>query len=99
MGVMNADLDPVEPVMQESYVFQYVIMFFMIVTNWAIFSILTAVVSDNMNSVTEESEKDSKEDEDKHMREKRRETLGDIFDKLDTDHSGDISEHKFRCLL
>merc|ERR1712048_735760 len=61
--------------------------------------ILTAVVSDNMKSVTEESEKGNQEESEKSEKDIRRETLSEIFEKLDADHSGDLSARHFTRVL
>jgi len=56
--VMQMDLSPMEPLFEWAPSSRYIIMFYVVVTNWAIFSILTAVVSDEMAKVTGQVEEE-----------------------------------------
>merc|ERR1712137_546732 len=47
-GVMNGNLDPLEPVFETLPIFKFIAMLFVVLSSWAILSILTAVVSENM---------------------------------------------------
>jgi len=94
--VMQMDLEPMEPMFNWSPVSKYVIMCYVVVTNWAIFSILTAVVSDEMAKVTEKLESEVADVEKKR---KNNKLVENIFDRIDVDKSGDISKEDFMKLL
>merc|ERR1719487_1575084 len=51
--VMNGDTDPVEPLFHEVPLSKLIFVLYMVVSSWAILSILTAVVSENMINATD----------------------------------------------
>jgi len=96
---MNADMSLLEPLFAYAPSFKYFMMFFVILTNWAIFSILTGVVSDNMAAASDEAVKEYA-DAARLEREKRSmEKLKDMFRELDRDGSGTIGKSEFDDLL
>jgi len=93
--VMNADTSGVDNlVFYEPWV-KWTIMCFTVVANWAIFSILTAVVSENMAQVTTEHEKELGAEEEEHKRQQVRVKLTKMFDNLDIDKSDNLTEEEF----
>lgn len=94
--VMNADMAPVEPLFEYIPSTKFVAMIYVVLTNWAIFSILTAVVSDHMAAVTGDTEKEM-EDERKAL--ERQQLVGSIFDRLDNDSSGYVNRRDLEDLL
>lgn len=94
--VMNADMDPMEPLFKAIPASKYVIMAYVVLTNWAIFSILTAVVTDQMARVTEQHEKDTSKDK---KADQNRMLVDLIFQKLDHEDQGKISALSFRSLI
>jgi len=94
--VMNADMSPMEDLFVFLPATKFIFMFYVVVTNWAIFSILTAVVSDHMARVTEKTEEEAEAEK---MRGIHEELVQDIFEKLDHDGSGDVKEEDFRRLI
>jgi len=101
--VMNADLGPVEPLLAPDFPYsstaRFVIMAFMIITNWAIFSILTAVVSDKMAGVSEDEDQKSAEEADKWKSVDTTVKLERIFVNLDPDGLSGITQNTFQTLL
>lgn len=101
--VMNGDTEPVEPLFHALPISKLVFVLYMVVSSWAILSILTAVVSDNMINATdahrEEENKESEEAELKLMDLRLHDRLNDIFSKMDTDKSGDLGENEFKQIM
>lgn len=55
---MNGDMAPMEDLYTKVPVSKLALGIFVVITNWAIFSIMTAVVSDNMARVTQATEEE-----------------------------------------
>mmetsp|Transcript_109601 Transcript_109601/g.342756 ORF Transcript_109601/g.342756 Transcript_109601/m.342756 type:complete len:249 (+) Transcript_109601:3-749(+) len=96
---MNADLGGVEPLLDAVPSSKYIMMAFMVVTNWAIFSILTAVVSDNMAKVTEDHSKEVDMEEQQERAQRKAARLRNIFNRLDRNGDQSINIDEFRELL
>jgi len=93
--VMNADTSGVDNlVFYEPWV-KWCIMCFTIVANWAIFSILTAVVSENMAQVTTEHEKELLAESEEFKKQQIRIKLTKMFDHLDIDQSDRLTKDEF----
>merc|ERR1719446_1561000 len=60
--VMNGDTEPVEPLFQALPLSKLAFVLYMVVSSWAILSILTAVVSENMINATEKHREDLEEE-------------------------------------
>lgn len=97
--VMNADVSSMEIVFERNEWMRGVVMCFMVVTNWAIFSILTAVVSDNMNNVTEryQQEEEERSMSDKVKVLKRR--LSELFIEAGCDREGKFTRQEFENMF
>mmetsp|Transcript_116967 Transcript_116967/g.233095 ORF Transcript_116967/g.233095 Transcript_116967/m.233095 type:complete len:256 (+) Transcript_116967:1-768(+) len=96
--VMNADTSGVDNlVFYEPWV-KWTIMCFTIVSNWAIFSILTAVVSENMAKVTTEHEQELEAEEEEIKRQKIRVKLTKMFEHLDIDKSDHLTRNEFMMI-
>eukprot|EP00746_Dinoflagellata_sp_MGD_P114413 gnl/MRDRNA2_/MRDRNA2_50896_c0_seq1.p1 gnl/MRDRNA2_/MRDRNA2_50896_c0~~gnl/MRDRNA2_/MRDRNA2_50896_c0_seq1.p1 ORF type:complete len:202 (-),score=43.48 gnl/MRDRNA2_/MRDRNA2_50896_c0_seq1:87-692(-) len=96
---MNGDQGTLGPLLKIMPVMKLVFALFMITTSWAILSILTAVVSENMIAVTEKSREERESIEAKIQERRTIAKLNQIFDGLDEDKSGDVDESEFAKLL
>jgi len=93
--VMNADSSGVDnTVFYETWI-KWTVMCYTVISNWAIFSILTAVVSENMAQVTTAHEKELGAEEDDIKRQKIRVKLTRMFDNLDIDKSDTLRQDEF----
>jgi len=96
---MNGDVDRLKPLMDARPVMKLFALAFMVVSSWAILSILTAVVSENMihsagaNSESEEEERAA------NMTKRSRVKLEELFEEIDFDKTDDISESEFDVLV
>merc|ERR1719506_2630079 len=61
--VMNGDMEPVEPLFQAFALSKLGFVLYMVVSSWAILSILTAVVSKNMIQATEHHRNELEEEQ------------------------------------
>jgi len=93
--VMNGDPNDLERLFQERPVFKLVIAVFMIISSWAILSILTAVVSDHMIDATAKLETN----EGKEKNNDTRQSLGRMFDEGDTNNDSKLTESEFCKLI
>jgi len=96
--LMNGDTSVIEPI-KSLLVGRLLFAGFMVVSNWAILAILTAVVSENMMSASNkflEEEDKRKEDE---MEKKNHDRLKDIFRENDSNQNGDISKAEWSAML
>lgn len=96
---MNGDLSRVDPLLKHVKNSHWVMMGFIILTNWAIFSILTAVVGDNMALVTQEHEEKIREAEEAREKTERYERMDRIFQRIDVDGNGSVDFGEFCNLL
>eukprot|EP00401_Gymnodinium_catenatum_P062746 CAMPEP_0117504104 /NCGR_PEP_ID=MMETSP0784-20121206/24676_1 /TAXON_ID=39447 /ORGANISM="" /LENGTH=631 /DNA_ID=CAMNT_0005299447 /DNA_START=86 /DNA_END=1981 /DNA_ORIENTATION=+ len=97
--VMNADLSSMEHLFAYAPIFKYIMMLYVVVMNWAIFSILTAVVSDNMAAASQEHDKEVEEQHEQEKNEYRMASLQQLFDEMDEDRDGTITKSEFDELL
>lgn len=97
--IMNGDLSPLEDLFVVMPVMKLVAVSFMVLASWAILSILTAVVSENMINACDNNREDvNSEEQEEEMKESRK-LLEDLFAKIDTDGSGELTEQEFDDLL
>jgi len=92
--LMNGDTSVIEPI-KTSIVGKFLFAAFMVISNWAVLAILTAVVSENMIATSSrfaEEEKQKIEDDDNRKSEER---LLEIFGRGDPSKSGRISRVKW----
>jgi len=87
--VMNADMSPMEGLFDAKPMSKLVIGFYVVVTNWAIFSILTAVVSEHMARVTQSTEEEQEKAE---AQENRNRLVDTIFKRLGFDDDDDVDD-------
>jgi len=97
--VMNADLSNMTPFLNHGPECKLVMFLFTVMSNWAIFSILTAVVSDHMANVSAETSEERALHEAQEKEHMSHVILNKIFDQMDTDHSGTIKRSEFDALL
>merc|ERR1712107_212718 len=74
-------------------------MGYMVMTNWAILSILTAVVSENMLKVTEEHTEEAQKHDDERRETRSRTQLLELFNCVDKSSDGKLSKKEFRMLI
>jgi len=96
--LMNDDQSVVEGVI-DSIPVKLMFCIFMICSNWIMLAILTAVVSDNMISATQHSEKEDDKQNDITCRERQRRRLFNVLHEADEDDDGEIDESEFKALL
>jgi len=93
---MQCDLDAFSPLFDWSPASKYIIMVYVVVTNWAIFSILTAVVTDEMAKVTNGLQEQHEVEERTH---KNKILVAKMFDEIDKNGDGVVSKEEFEELL
>lgn len=91
-GVMNGNLDPLTPVFETLPLSKLIAMLFVVLSSWAILSILTAVVSENMICATEGHRKEIEELEEAQVNKRRNQKLNELFDMVDDDNNGTVSK-------
>lgn len=96
--VMNGDQTPMDPLLH-SVQLKILFALFMIVSNWMVLAILTAVVSENMISTTAEHARVEKALDDKKKKEDREESLKELFHSMDGDGDGRVDESDFNSML
>jgi len=95
--LMNG-LTPSDPLLS-SLSLRLLYAFFLVISNWAVLSILTAVVCDNMIVSTLSHEQEEKQENLKLDKAQRKDRLKDIFSRLDKDQNGYLSECEFYALM
>jgi hypothetical protein len=98
-NVMNGDSEVLIPLFQVMPAFQVVFMFFTVLSSWAILSILTAVVSENMIRSAEEHRAEVQEKDADRKEAMSREHLANLFTQVDTDNDGYLSEAHYMAML
>mmetsp|Transcript_157785 Transcript_157785/g.279760 ORF Transcript_157785/g.279760 Transcript_157785/m.279760 type:complete len:231 (+) Transcript_157785:3-695(+) len=98
--VMNDDQSVMDPLLpDDENLFKFVFVLFMIMSNWAVLAILTAVVSDNMLSSTQTQNEIEQERQASALRADRIRRLHDIIEELDVNHDGSVTQEEFEKLL
>jgi len=97
--VMNGDTEPVEPLFHALPLSKLAFVLYMVVSSWAILSILTAVVSENMIQATERHRNELEEEIAHTKEDQTREYLIKLFNDFDQDSSGELGEKEFEELL
>lgn len=97
--VMNGDGGSVEPLLETMPGMKIFYALYMIMTCWAILSILTAVVSENMIAVQEALSHEREVAEQEASRKSRLDMLIHVFSEVDVDKDGTIDEMEFSELL
>lgn len=95
-NVMNGeDVEGMDPLLEEMPFMKVVIMCFTIVSTWAILSILTAVVSENMIQATMQHREEEEEEEKTEKAHKSIVTLSEIFEMADSNQDGTLLRSEF----
>lgn len=97
--IMNGDLSPLEDLFVVMPVMKLVAVSFMVLASWAILSILTAVVSENMINACESNREEMDEDAAEETMKASRDKLEALFTKIDTDGSGKLTEAEFEMII
>merc|ERR1719189_270794 len=97
--VMNCDTSGLDDIVFATSWLRWCVIIFTIVTNWAIFSILTAVVSDNMAQVQEEHQEELEEEMSAKKKEIVTQKIGLMFNEVDHDKSHTIHGDEFKEML
>mmetsp|Transcript_46386 Transcript_46386/g.108006 ORF Transcript_46386/g.108006 Transcript_46386/m.108006 type:complete len:708 (+) Transcript_46386:62-2185(+) len=93
--VMNGDASAMEPLFEAVPCAQDFMMLFMVFSSWAILSILTAVVSENMIKSTERHRLELEEKESQVRWELHRKILCDVFESADSFGHGHLTKAEF----
>ncbi|CAK9094106.1 Sodium channel protein type 5 subunit alpha (Sodium channel protein cardiac muscle subunit alpha) (Sodium channel protein type V subunit alpha) (Voltage-gated sodium channel subunit alpha Nav1.5) (hH1) [Durusdinium trenchii] len=72
---------------------------FMMLSNWMMLAILTSVISDNMMTVSRTKEEEDRKRSMQDRAEMAKRRITQIFQRLDEDHSGSITEDEMRQWL
>lgn len=97
--VMNGRADILEPLFVLIPWVKIIFVVFMVVTSWALLSILTAVLSENMIMETEKQDREAKEYEEQTQMDESKQRLETLFKALDKDDSDALDAHEFKKLL
>merc|ERR1719426_771420 len=97
--VMNGDTEQVEPLFHACPLSKLVFVLYMVVSSWAILSILTAVVSENMIQATEHHRNELEEEKAFTRDREVREYLANLFAEADQDGSNELGEEEFEAML
>jgi len=96
---MNGSSDPLEPMFRILPGSRLFFVIYMVLSSWAILSILTAVISENMISATEiAKEEQVKETEERDWNSSMKK-LQEIMCSVDANGTGEIESHEFYRLL
>lgn len=97
--VMNGDPGDLEYLFEAYPLFKLVIAIFMIISSWAILSILTAVVSENMIAATDKLTSTEHMEKEYSKAKSTRTQLETIFLDYDADNNGVLTETEFKELV
>jgi len=97
--VMNGDTDMVEPLFEALPLSKLVCVLYMVVSSWAILSILTAVVSENMINATDAHRLEVDGEASINEEREARQFLHDALSKADKNADGDLGWEEFQELL
>mmetsp|Transcript_109253 Transcript_109253/g.216997 ORF Transcript_109253/g.216997 Transcript_109253/m.216997 type:complete len:752 (-) Transcript_109253:65-2320(-) len=89
----------IDSVLEALPTLKFAFVFFMITSSWTLLSILTAVVSENMISSTDEQQQALNLQTEEEDREHRSDRLGTIFDEIDHDGNGFITQKEIDAFL
>lgn len=96
--LMNGDTSVIEPI-KSLLVGRLLFAGFMVVSNWAILAILTAVVSENMMSASNKFLAEEEKREDDEAEKKNHDRLLDIFRENDSTKDGQVSKAEWLAML
>lgn len=95
---MNHNLTPMHPFIHAANL-RFLFVSFVVVSNWLVFSVLTAAVSDKMLSATTEHSKQDEADAQATERAAAAAVLVTLFHAMDKNNDGYIDEAEFLALL
>jgi len=98
-NIMNGVTDSLTAVFATLPIMKWIFMAFTVLSSWAMLSILTAVVSENMITATENGMAEEEALAEKERLTRRTKLMHEIFDQMDQDRTGTISEEEFQELL
>merc|ERR1712137_226032 len=96
--IMNGDQTPMEPLLHSAQL-KILFILFMVISNWMVLAILTAVVSENMLCATNEFMRVEKKEDEDIAKKKSSERLIALFKEIDKDGDSTIDEPEFHALL
>eukprot|EP00746_Dinoflagellata_sp_MGD_P015708 gnl/MRDRNA2_/MRDRNA2_135022_c0_seq1.p1 gnl/MRDRNA2_/MRDRNA2_135022_c0~~gnl/MRDRNA2_/MRDRNA2_135022_c0_seq1.p1 ORF type:complete len:727 (+),score=129.43 gnl/MRDRNA2_/MRDRNA2_135022_c0_seq1:207-2387(+) len=97
--LMNGEISPVEALLDNVPSMKVVYALYMVATCWAILSILTAVVSENMMSVQEEFNSEKRVAQEEIEEKKNLDKLLQLLSELDRNKNSYIDEYEFGNML
>lgn len=97
--LMNGDGDALEPLLTAMPLTKAFFLFYMVVSTWAILSILTAVVSENMIATTEASREESEAQHEEDRRKFTETKLRILFFEMDKDSDMTLTRSEFRDFI
>merc|ERR1719469_1077087 len=92
---MNGDWANIEPLFGVMKASEPAFMFYMIVSSWALLSILMAVVSENLLNACDTVRASDEEKEAERKTARSRIKLKELFERMDIDESGDLKRREF----
>jgi len=95
---MNGDMSVVQPI-TGSVTGQLLFAGFMVVSNWAILAVLTAVVSENMISTSQKANEEDEQKQIEQTHQKRIRRLTALFKEIDEDGEGTISSKEWQHMM
>jgi len=99
-NIMNGQsVDGMDTLLEAVPSMKFVAISFTILSSWAILSILTAVVSENMLQVTEEHRQEVEEEQKVEAETQAISTLSDIFEQADQTNNNQLSKREFDDLI
>lgn len=96
--LMNGDTSVIEPI-KDLVIGRLLFAAFMVISNWAILAILTAVVSDQMIAASNDYQEEEKKSNDAEEESKNMKRLLHIFEDNDHDMNGLISKDEWMGML
>merc|ERR1712216_283245 len=96
---MNGDWEALTPLFMVMPLSEIIFCGYMVISNWAILSILTAVVSENMLNTTEKVREEAQEEQDRKDEERSEVKLEELFKRVDHDESGFLTQSEFNALV
>lgn len=97
--MIQGDPAALEPLFEAMPMAKLAFVLFMVISSWAILSILTAVVSDNMINATNANRSEQDQIDKKTKDQDAKQFLSMIFSQADEDDSGELAEEEFASLL
>merc|ERR1712007_116763 len=88
-----------DPLMKTQPLTRLLFVLFMVVSNWMILATLTAVVSENMITVSRQQEKEEKTKHELSTKVLAQYRLKMLFEEMDTNHDRTIDELEFKDLM